>query len=72
MKRKILDNDSFVRKNFGKLVKKYPRQRIVICRGEIFTGEDAVNEARKKYPKSIPMSLPVPAKEEFSHILIIV
>ncbi len=71
MKRKILDNDAFVKKNFERLVKKYPRQRIVICREEIFTGATAVKEARSKYPKAIPMALPVPSREEFSHILLI-
>lgn len=69
MKVSKLNNDSFVRKNLEKLVKKFPRQRIVICEGKIFTGEDAVKKARKKYPKSIPLSLPVPAPEEFTHLL---
>ncbi|MEK7377054.1 MAG: hypothetical protein AABZ57_07855 [Candidatus Margulisiibacteriota bacterium] len=63
------DNDSFVRKNLERLVKKYPRQRIVICNGEIFTGDNAVKKARAKYPESVPLSLPVPAPEEFTHLL---
>lgn len=66
---KILDNDRFVQENFEKLVARYPRQRIVICNGEIFTGEDAVNQARRKFPKLTPLSLPVPAAEEFMHLL---
>jgi hypothetical protein len=69
MKVSNLDNDSFVRENLERLVKKYPRQRIVICNGEIFTGEDAAKKARRKYPKSIPLSMPVPAHEEFTHLL---
>lgn len=69
MKAAKLNNDSFVRKNLGKLVKKFPRQRIVICEGKIFTGEDAVKRARERYPKSIPLSFPVPAPEEFTHLL---
>ena len=69
MKTKILDNDTFVRENFENLVKKYPHQRIVICQREIFTGEDAVKKAREKYPKAIPMSMPIPGPESFTHIL---
>jgi len=66
---KISDNDLFVQENLERLVKLYPRQRIVICQGEVFTGEDAVKKAREKYPKYIPLSLPVPGPEEFVHIL---
>ena len=69
MSKRILDNDSFVEKNFEKLVKKYPRQRIVISQGEIFTGEDAVKKAKRRFPKIIPLTLPVPGPEEFVHIL---
>ena len=69
MKLKILDNDEFVRRNFTKLIKRYPRRRIVISNGEIFTGEDAVNQARLKYPRITPLSFPVPSPEEFFHIL---
>ena len=69
-KAKIIDNDEFVRKNFDKLIEKYAHERIVICRGEIFTGEDAVLKARQKYPNVVPMSLPVPSRPELiSHIL---
>ena len=64
-----IDNDTFIRKNLAALVKRFPRQQIVICRGEIFTGKDAVKRARAKYAKSVPMSFPVPAPEEFSHLL---
>lgn len=63
------NNDAFVRENLEELVKKYPRQRIVICNREVFTGDDAVKKARKKYPKSIPLSFPVPGPEEFTHLL---
>ncbi len=66
---RISKNDVFVRCHFEEFIKKYPRQRIVICEGEIFTGKDPVREARAKYPRSIPLSLPVPAPEEFTHIL---
>ena len=64
-----IDNDTFVRVNLASLVKRFPRQRIVVCRGEVFTGKDAVKHARVKYPRSVPMSFPVPAPEEFSHLL---
>ena len=66
---KIVDNDTFVAKNLEKLVKKYPHQAIVICHGEIFIGEDAVEKARKKYPDSTPLWMPVPGPEEFNHLL---
>ena len=69
MKVKISDNDLFVQENFEKLVRKYSRRCIVICRGEIFTGEDALKKARRKYPNHTPMVLPVPAPEEFNHLL---
>lgn len=69
MSKKILDNDEFVAKNFEKLVEKYAHKRIVISNGEIFTGEDAVKKARTKYPKTIPLSMPVPGPEEFMHVL---
>ena len=69
MKTANLDNDSFVRENLERLVKKYPRQRIVICNGEIFTGENALEKAREKYSKFIPLLMPVPGPEEFNHLL---
>jgi hypothetical protein len=69
MKTVTSNNDAFVRKNLESLVKKYPRQRVVICNKEIFTGENAVQKARIKYPKSIPLSMPVPSPEEFTHLL---
>lgn len=64
-----LDNDTFVGKNLEKLVKKYPRQTIIISAGEIFTGEGAMKKAKTKYPNIIPMIMPVPGPEEFSHLL---
>ena len=69
MSPKILDNDTFVRENFEEIVEKYAHQTIVICRGEIFTGEDAVKKALKKYPKTIPLWFRVPGPENFLHVL---
>lgn len=69
MPKRIVDNDTFVRENLEKLVKKYPHKIIVINNGEIFTGENAVRRARAKYPGSTPMWLPVPGPEEFNHLL---
>ena len=65
-----IDNDEFVTENFSKLIKKYPHQHIVICNGEIFTGKDAVQCARLKYPKLTPLWLPVPGPESFPHHLL--
>ena len=64
-----IDNDTFIQKNLTSLVKRFPRQMIVICNGEIFTDKDAVPQARKKFPKSVPLLFPVPAPEEFNHLL---
>jgi hypothetical protein len=69
MKNKILDNAAFVGKYFEELVEKYAHQTIVICRGEIFTGEGALDKARKKYPKTIPLWFRVPGPENFVHVL---
>ena len=69
MASKVLDNDAFVEANFESLVKKYPHQSIIICHGEVFAGDDALEKARMKYPKSIPLFFPVPGAEEFNHLL---
>ena len=70
IRHKALDNDEFVRKNFDMLIEKYAHERVVICCGEIFTGDDAAAQARQKYPKAIPMSLPVPSRPDLiSHVL---
>ena len=66
---KIVDNDIFVQKNLAKLVKKYPHQKLIISNGQIFVGENAVKKARKRFPDTIPMFLPIPGPEEFNHIL---
>ena len=66
---KYSDNDLFVQENFEKLVEKYSHQCIVVCGGEIFTGEDAFEKAKEKYPSLIPMLLPIPGPENFNHIL---
>ena len=65
----MLDNDKFVQENLERLVKRYPRENLIISNGEIFTGDDALKEARKKYPRTIPMFFRVPSKEEFNHLL---
>lgn len=65
----VSENDVFVSRNLEYLVKTYPRQMVVISHGEIFTGEDAVQQAKSKYPTHIPMIMPVPGPEEFLHIL---
>ena len=67
--KKVLDNDLFVKENLEELVKKYAHRIIVISRGAIFTGEDAVKKAKSKYPKYIPLVMPIPGPENFVHIL---
>ena len=42
MRENISENDAFIGKNLERLVRLYPHQRIVVCKKEIFTGEDAV------------------------------
>ena len=68
--KKILDEDQFFTENFEKLVEIYGGRAIVICRGEIFTGENAVDEARHRFPKSIPMFIHIPRREMFPHFLL--
>ncbi len=67
MFKRILDNDAFVTKNADQIVKKYGRKTIVICKGEIFSGLKAMERARRKFPKSIPMLFSVPPREMFTH-----
>ena len=69
MSKKILDNDLFIQKNLGKLVKQYPHQKLIISNGKIFFGENALKTAREEFPNIIPMFFPVPGPEEFNHIL---
>ena len=70
MKARPIGNDKFVSENFEMLVEKYGHRHIVICNGEIFTGDDAIKKAREKYPKLIPLSMPVPGHEAFPHHLL--
>ena len=69
MIQRILDNDLFVSEKLERLVNKYPHRNIIISNGEIFTGDNAVKEARKKYRRTVPMFFRVPSKEEFNHLL---
>jgi len=65
-----INDDEWIRQHFEEIVDRYGGQHIVVCNGEIFVGEKAIEEARKKYPHIIPISMPVPRPEEFMHILI--
>ena len=67
---KTSDSVLFVRKNFETLVRKYAHKHIVIANGEIFTGKNAVKKARKKYPDTVPLSMPIPGPEAFPHHLL--
>ena len=69
MFKKIKNNDKFVAENLEELVKTYPHQTIVISNGKIFTGENAVKKARKRFPKIIPLSMPIPGPKAFFHLL---
>ena len=68
--KKILDEDQFVTENFESLVEKYGGSTIIICRGEIFTGKNAMKESCRRFPRSIPMVLPIPRREMFPHFLL--
>ena len=59
---RILDNDTFVSKNFEKIVDKYGSKTIIVCQGEIFSGAQARNKAEKKYPDKTLMIFSVPSK----------
>ena len=67
MFKRIIDNDAFVVKNADQIVKKYGRRTIVICRGEVFTGNKAMDRARRKFPGVTPMLFPVPPREMFKN-----
>jgi hypothetical protein len=67
---KIVDNDIWLSAHFEEIIDKYAGQYIIISNGEIFTGEKAFKKAKEKYPRSIPLSMPVPRPEDFVHILI--
>ena len=64
---RIKDNDKFVAANLEELVKKYAHQRIIISNGEIFTGENAVEQAEEKFPRRIPLWMIIPGQEFFTH-----
>lgn len=63
-KPKVISNDEWIRKNFEKLVDKFGGQHIIVSCGEVFTGDNALKEARKKYPNAIPTSMPVPTPQD--------
>ena len=68
---KFIPNDAFVTKNFEKLVNKYGGQTVILCNGEIFTGNDMSKKAELKYPKLIHMILNLPRPEFFAHHFIL-
>lgn len=68
-KKKKIDNDAWITAHFEEIVNKYGGQHIIISGGEIFTGENAIDKARKKHPNIIPTSMPVPRPQDFTHIL---
>lgn len=70
MRKRVLDNDTFVKKNFERIILKYPRQVVIVCQGELFTGSDAMEKAEEKHPGKIPMVLPVPSREQLKHFLL--
>jgi len=70
MRKRMLDNDMFVTKNFEKIILKYPRQVVIVCQGELFTGKDAMENAENKYPGKVPMVLPVPSRDQLKHFLL--
>ena len=70
-KAKLMNNDAWITAHFEEIVDKYAGQHIVVSNEEIFTGENAVEKARKKYPNTIPTSMPVPRPEELMHHILI-
>ena len=69
-KKRVSNNDEFLTKNFERIVNTYPHQRIVICNEKIFTGSDAVEKARRKFPRKRLMWMPVPSAQELKHHLL--
>ena len=68
--RKFRNNNRFVKENFEELIEKYSDQRIAICNGEIFTGEDAIKKAREKFPSTTPLFMPVPGPDFLNNHLL--
>jgi hypothetical protein len=62
MSTQVLDNDTFISKNFEKIVDKYGSKTIIVCQGEIFTGPLGPQKAEKKYPDKTIMVFSVPSK----------
>ena len=62
-------NYAWIKKNFSSLVKQYGGQYIVVAGGEVFVGRKPQileKEAKKKYPKEVPIGTPIPKPEDFS------
>ena len=70
IKPKVVDDDAWITTHFEKLVNKYAGRHIIVCAGKVFTGENALKEAKKKYPNIIPTSMPIPTPEDFVSILL--
>ena len=66
------DNDEWIRIHFEELVNKYAGEYIVVAGGEVFSGKNPKlldDEARKKYPGTMPIGMPVPRPEDFLCVL---
>ena len=64
--KRFLDEDKFVTQNFEWLVDRFGGKRVVICQGEVFTGRDAVDSARKRFPRATPLWMPVPTAKQLA------
>ena len=74
MKKKVkkkgtINNDLWIKNHFEKIVNRYAGQHIIVCCEEIFTGEGALEKAKRKHPHAAITSMPVPRPEDFTHIL---
>lgn len=68
-------NDEYLSKHFSSLIKKYGGKWIVIVNGKKFAivprtrVRKTIEEARKKFPGSIPMLSPIPTTKQLQCIL---
>lgn len=74
---KFRTDDEWVTANFEQLIDTHPGEFLVLMEQEPFIGRDAkklFQRARRKYPKnkypkSIPLCMPIPRPEDFTAIL---
>lgn len=67
------END-WVAKHFGDLIKQYPRKIVAVVNHSVAgvgeTGDQAIEVAKQKFPKAIPLLVSVPAEEDMKCVVL--